>query len=70
MNLKRISLKKLAENSLDNREMRNLKGGNVCGCGCCYAGTPGGSSTTDNGNANNKSNYHSPGCPNEIVVTP
>lgn len=50
MKLEKISLKKLAENSLANREMREIKGGAVCGCGCCYAGT-GGSSSTDNGNA-------------------
>lgn len=62
-------LKKLAENSLANREMREIKGGAVCGCGCCYAGT-GGSSSTDNGNANFSSGSYSPGCDNDWIVKP
>lgn len=44
--------------------MNELKGGNICGCGCCYAGQPGGSSSSANLAANAKSGYYSPGCEN------
>lgn len=33
MKLKKIKLNKLAENSLANREMKELKGGSCCLCG-------------------------------------
>lgn len=69
MKTQKIKLNNLAKNNLDNREMKELKGGNVCGCGCCYAGS-GGSSTEANGSANNKSNYYSPNCDNQWFVTP
>lgn len=58
MKLEEIKLNNLAKNSLANREMRDLKGGKSCQCSCCYAGS-GGSSTTDNGNANATNGYHS-----------
>jgi len=32
----------------------------VCGCGCYYAGTPGGSSTKDNLNGNKAKGLYSP----------
>ena len=51
--MKKIKLNKLEENDLSKREMNQIKGGvRVCSCGCAYAGEPGGSSTSDNGNAN------------------
>lgn len=70
MKLKKIKLNKLVENSLANREMKELKGGDVacCGCGCCYEGQPGGSSSNANLAANAKSGYYSPGCDN--IYTP
>lgn len=64
----------LAENSLANREMRGIKGGANCQCSCCYAGQPGGSSTTDNGNANAAHGHHSTCEPTlqgtEVIVEP
>jgi len=63
-------MKNLKLNKLNEQEMNAIKGGYVwmeitvgegsgavtrrCGCGCYYAGTPGGSSTGDNMNANYK----------------
>lgn len=44
--------------------MNELKGENVCGCGCWYAGQPSGSSSSANLAANAKSGYYSPGCEN------
>ncbi|MDY3090516.1 MAG: TIGR04149 family rSAM-modified RiPP [Porphyromonas sp.] len=59
MELKKIKLNKLAENSLAERQMQGIKGGSsCCGCGCYYAGR-GGSSTHDNGVANSKHCYTS-----------
>jgi len=45
--------------SVEKREMKNIKGGNYCGCACQYAGTPGGSSSSDNLNANFDGNLYS-----------
>lgn len=74
MKLQKIKLNKLAENSLANREMKELIGGASCQCSCCYAGTPNGSSTHDNGNANAAHGYRSPCDPTielpEIIVEP
>lgn len=36
MKLQKIKLNKLAENSLANREMKELKGEKYCTCGCNY----------------------------------
>ncbi|ATR96311.1 MULTISPECIES: TIGR04149 family rSAM-modified RiPP [Bacteroidales] len=58
MKLQKIKLNKLAENSLANREMKKIKGGNCCTCGCMYANS-GGSSSTDNRNANHKNDLDS-----------
>lgn len=49
--LKNIKLNRLSDAELQEREMSDLKGGNVCGCGCHYENS-GGSSTMDNGSAN------------------
>lgn len=51
MKLQKIKLNKLAENSLANREMKEIKGGWCCTCSCAYADT-GGSSPKDNRAAN------------------
>ena len=54
MKLTKIKLNNLAENSLANREMKDLKGGvTCCTCSCYYQGS-GGSSSTDNSAANSK----------------
>ena len=71
--MKNLKLNKLAENRLNEKEMGNITGGYVdieirnskgevvysCGCGCYYSGN-GGSSTSDNMNANIAGNLHSP----------
>lgn len=62
MKLKKIKLNKLAENSLANREMKELKGGNCCLCAYRYA-DHGGSSTAANRDANYDHNYTSVGYP-------
>lgn len=59
MEIKKIKLNKLADNSLAQREMKGIKGGACCSCGCFYA-NQGGSSTQDNGVANAKHCYSSP----------
>lgn len=51
MKLEKIKLNNLAENSLANREMKEIKGGKCCTCSCAYADT-GGSSPKDNRAAN------------------
>lgn len=51
MKLTKIKLNNLSKNSLDNREMKELKGGRSCSCSCYYANA-GGSSTNDNRYAN------------------
>ena len=65
MKLSKIKLHKLAASSLEEHEMKNVRGGQVCGCGCCHS-----SSNSDNSRANSKQGYYSPGCTNEWVVTP
>jgi len=57
MELKKIKLNKLSDDALAQRQMKELKGGEVyyrrCTCSCAYANA-GGSSTKDNMSAN----YH------------
>ncbi|MDR2910572.1 MAG: TIGR04149 family rSAM-modified RiPP [Bacteroidales bacterium] len=61
--MKDLKLNKLAENQLNNGNLSRIKGGveqqeedddcfRVCTCSCYYAGTPGGSSSFNNGTAN------------------
>lgn len=54
--MKSLKLNQLKLNGITNKEMEILAGGQQkccsCGCGCCYAGTPGGSSSSDNSWAN------------------
>jgi natural product precursor len=55
--LSKILLSKLEEKELTQREMKKITGGKSCSCGCCYEGSPGGSTTEDNGGANCKSSF-------------
>ena len=67
-----LKLTSLSKGALGAREMRNLVGGNVCGCAC-----NGSSSTQDNGTANHAGGKRSKGTMeqlqwfiDEVVVTP
>ena len=60
MKTRKIRLNKLVENGLAHREIKELKGGAMCRCACRYEDN-GGSSTDDNGMANNAGGYRSPG---------
>lgn len=73
--MKNLKINKLAENRLNEKEMKNITGGGPylsivvtdsngkvvhdCGCGCYYVNN-GGSSTGDNFNANLAKSLHSP----------
>jgi natural product precursor len=66
--MKKIKLNQLALEKLQNQEMKMLNGGYslvchddglCCGCGCYYANS-GGSSATDNQNANSAGRLMSP----------
>jgi natural product precursor len=59
--MKKMKLNALENQSLNNKEMNAVRGGDGCGCGCNYAGTEGGSSTSDNASANNAGGLTSPG---------
>lgn len=59
--IQRIKLTRLECNELQEREMRNLVGGQSCGCGCHYAESQGGSAIRDNMNANSAYGYTSYG---------
>lgn len=62
MKLKKISLNQISEANLNEREMCRLLGGGTpgcCQCGCHYAGTPGGASTSANTSANNAEGKYS-----------
>ena len=59
-NLNKIKLNKLSSEKMTNRDLGMIKGGGGdCSCGCRYA-NDGGSSTSDNGNANNAGGYQPP----------
>jgi len=51
MKIKRFKLNALSVDGLRKKEMNAIVGGNTCGCSCAYAGN-GGSSASDNKNAN------------------
>lgn len=51
MKFKRFKLNALSAEGLKQKEMNAIVGGNTCGCSCAYANY-GGSSTSDNKNAN------------------
>lgn len=51
MKIKRFKLNALSKESLRQKEMSAIVGGNSCGCSCAYA-NQGGSSTSSNNEAN------------------
>jgi len=55
--------------NLEKRKMKDVKGGNFCGCGCMYEGQPGGSTTVNNLSFNSLKNLHSPCDPGEQIWT-
>jgi len=55
--IERLKLNQLSKEELQKRELKQLKGGNLCKCCCGYAGEPGGSLTTSNMTANYQSGY-------------
>ena len=60
MELKKIKLNKLSDDALAQRQLKGLKGGRArCRCACAYEGR-GGSSSLDNGAANQKEGRYSP----------
>ncbi len=61
MKLQKIKLNDLASDRMLSRELKRVKGGSDCICGCKYAGQGGGSSNASNGSANNEHGYYSPG---------
>jgi|BioPla2DNA2_1021312.scaffolds.fasta_scaffold139630_2 natural product precursor len=50
--IERLKLNQLSKEELQKRELKQIKGGNLCKCCCGYAGEPGGSLTTSNMTAN------------------
>ena len=76
--LKKLKLNALSEVSLEDKEMKALKGGTCCTCSC-YWENRGGSDSNDNMKANYKTGAESTqGCnefvycdePNEVVPLP
>lgn len=59
--LSKLVLLNLESKELNERQMSQIKGGNSCGCGCCYYGN-GGSSDRGNGLKNCSTNQHSSAC--------
>lgn len=59
MKIKKFKLNALSSEILHQKEMSAIVGGDTCGCGCLFAGKPGGSGTADNQNANFKGGYFS-----------
>lgn len=58
--LSKLKLNQLVQSDLEKKEMSSILGGsNCCVCGCKHAQN-GGSSTADNGNANNAADKYSP----------
>jgi natural product precursor len=58
--MKTMKLNALENQSLSNREMKAVRGGENCGCGCKYENNNG-SSTSANNSANSAGGLHSPG---------
>jgi hypothetical protein len=69
--MSKIKLNKIGNFQLTNNEKQELKGGKGdllfpvvrCGCSCCYEGTPGGSTTQANKDANSALATGSLPCP-------
>lgn len=68
-----IKLNELNASELDRNEKQKIRGGDLaldcCGCGCCYEGDPGGSSSSDNTAENSSNGFYSPDCGNPMVCT-
>ena len=60
--MEKLKLNVLEKDELEKRSMVNLKGGVCCCCACAYA-DEGGSSSVDNGRANDADCLRSPECP-------
>jgi natural product precursor len=62
--LRKLNLNDLNKTEMQHRELYSHKGGSCfgypgsCGCPCAYEGTPGGSSTWDNLQANDLYGYN------------
>lgn len=68
--LSKLVLLNLESKELNERQMSQIKGGNSCGCGCCYySPTGGGSTDRGNGLANCKENKHSGTCASKYWAT-
>lgn len=68
--MKTLKLNHMEKSRLSEKEMQLLTGGvGSCGCGCVYA-EQGGSSKTDNSNANYDGNLHSPGMIEHNIFVP
>lgn len=66
--MKTLKLTAFEADALSKKEMSKVLGGyTVCGCGCQYA-EQGGSSTADNGSANNSGAFVSPDVPLEDMT--
>ena len=59
--LKRLKLTRLSQEDLAEKQMKALRGGFNCGCGCHYEFEGGGSSRKDNYNSNLSSGKNSYG---------
>ena len=71
MKLKKLKLNELSKTELNEREMcRILGGAGACQCGCHYAGTEGGSSSSDNDKANDAKCLTSDPTPTPVIFPP
>lgn len=59
--LNKLHLMELERQKLSSKQMKDVVGGNVCNCGCCYKNS-GGSSDADNADANIDGNLYSYNC--------
>lgn len=60
MKIKRFKLNAISAETLQQKEMSTIMGGEfICGCGCLFEGQPGGSTTAANMNANKSSHLWS-----------
>lgn len=60
--LNKLSLFDLESKELDQKQLKTVRGGVVCSCGCCYGGGGGGSATADNAVANIDAGKYSYNC--------
>lgn len=71
---KKLKLNALSEMMLKDKEMCFIMGGRFCSCSCAYEGTPGGSSSANNKEANYNlgpdGGYSTSGCNAYIMSGP